>query len=108
MDNRSTQLHIAIVFAPDGIQFAAGCRTERTLVRLLAAYVVRRSSKQLWPAEARRIRRLVRRGAAAQAVDYYFARVGERWDEDRLVRFSMHPRPRSAHDEDSRRSCAAA
>lgn len=89
MDNRSTQLHIAIVFAPDGIQFAAGCRTERSLVRLLAAYVVRRSRQQLWPADARRIRRLVRRGAATEAVAHYFARVGARWDEDRLLRFSV-------------------
>ena len=88
MDNRSTQLYIAIVFTPDGIQFAAGCRTERTLVRLLAAYVVRRSRQQLLAADALRIRRLVRRGAAAEAVAHYFSRVGARWDEDQLFRFS--------------------
>ena len=88
MDNRSTQLHIAIVYAPDGIQFAAGCRTEHTLVRLLAAYVVRRSRQQLMPGDARRIRRLVQRGAAAEAVAHYFARVGARWNEDRLFQFS--------------------
>ena len=84
-------VHVAIVSARDGVRLVAACRTERELLRRLARYVIHHATWQLWPADARRVRSLVARGALVAAIDCYFARVGERWDDERLLRLALIP-----------------
>jgi hypothetical protein len=82
-------VHIAVVRAPDGVRLVAACRTERELLCNLSAYVTRRAARQLWPADAQRVRSLAAGGALEAAVDFYFARVGERWDSEELLKVAL-------------------
>ena len=77
--------YVAAVAAPDGIRFAAGAATRDELVDRLAEYVRDNARVQLWPADALRVRALLHLGDLEAAVAHYFARVGERWDEEWLV-----------------------
>ena len=86
---RERSWHVAVVSAPDGLRLIACCRTERELVRLLAKYVALHAARQLWPADARRVRSLLRNGELEGAVAHYFARVGGRWDNEQLLRVRM-------------------
>jgi hypothetical protein len=79
-------LHVALVHAPDGVRLAVSRRTSDALVRRVGRYVLEHASHQLWPDDAEHVRLLMRRGRFEAAVAHYFARVGERWDEERLVR----------------------
>lgn len=79
-------LHVAVVCAPDGVRLAVACRTPDALVRRLSRYALEHAARQLWPDDAERVRLLVQTGKLEAAIGHYFARVGERWDEERLVR----------------------
>jgi hypothetical protein len=79
-------LHVALVYAPDGVRLAVACRTAGALARRLSRYVLEHATHQLWPDDAERVRLLAKRGKLEAAVAHYFARVGERWDEERLVK----------------------
>ena len=77
--------YIAAVAAADGIRFATTAATRGELVSRLAEYVRDHARVQLWPADALRVRALLHLGDAEGAVAHYFARVGERWDEEWLI-----------------------
>jgi hypothetical protein len=78
-------LRIAIVHAWDGVRFAAAAASRAELVRRLADHVRRRAPHTLWPADARHVRSLLARGELEAAVEVYFGRVGERWEQEWLV-----------------------
>ncbi len=76
---------IAAVHAPDGVRLTVAAPTRDELVSRLAEYVRDNARLQLWPADALRVRALLHLGELDAAVAHYFARVGERWDEEWLV-----------------------
>ena len=77
--------YIAAVAAPDGIRFTTTAETRDELVSRLADYVRENARVQLWPGDALRVRAFLHLGDLEAAVAHYFARVGERWDEEWLV-----------------------
>jgi hypothetical protein len=78
-------LYVAIVHSSDGVRFCTARVSRVGLVRRLADYVRRRSDHTLWANDARHVRSLLARGELEAAVEVYFGRVGDRWDEERLV-----------------------
>jgi hypothetical protein len=78
-------LHVAIVHTPDGVRFVAAALTPAALTERLAEYVRQRAAHQLWPDAARVVHDRLAAGALDQAVASYFAAVGDRWDDERLV-----------------------
>ncbi len=83
--------YIAAVAAPDGIRFTAAATTRDDLVSRLADYVRDNARVQLWPADTLRVRALLHVGELEAAVELYFDRVGERWDEEWLVAAQVEP-----------------
>ena len=82
---RDTELKFtAIIRAPDGACFSAAAATPELLTQEIAAYVSSRCEYVLWDADACRVRALLDAGELDAAISLYFARVGERWDEERL------------------------
>jgi len=79
------RVYVAIVHSPDGVHLATAGVTRAELVRLLADYVRARCGYTLWPNESRYVRTLLARGELEAAVEVYFGRVGDRWDEERLA-----------------------
>lgn len=78
-------LHTAVVYALDGVRFVAAAPSRRTLIGHLADYVRRCAADSLWASDARHVDDLLARGAHEDAVDLYFAVVGQRWDEEWIV-----------------------
>ena len=83
--------YVAAVAAPDGIRFTATAASRAELVSRLADYVREHARVQLWPGDALRVRALLHLGNLEGAVAHYFARVGERWDEEWLVAAQVEP-----------------
>jgi hypothetical protein len=77
--------HTAFVYAFDGVRFTASARSRRALMERLADYVRRHAGDRLWPQDARRVDQLLDGGAHEEAVELYFAVVGQRWDEEWVV-----------------------
>ena len=75
----------ALVYALDGVRFFATAPSTRALTRRVAHYVERNVDDRLWAADAARVRTLLETGAQAEAIELYFALVGERWDEEWIV-----------------------
>jgi hypothetical protein len=84
----------ATIRASDGVRFTATSATRELLMREIAAYVVSRCDYVLWAADACRVHAFIDTGEPDAAINLYFARVGERWDEERL---EIASRPLSAH-----------
>jgi hypothetical protein len=84
----------AIVHAADGVRFVARGPNRQSLTEQLVAYILSRCDEVLWPPTARQVRALVEAGRPTEAVDLYFADVGDRWDEERLelggISFDSH------------------
>jgi hypothetical protein len=78
-------LHVAVVHGPNDVRHITAAESRAALAERLAAYVRRHAGKQLWPCDARRLRRLLVARRFEAAVEHYFASVGGRWDEERLV-----------------------
>ena len=74
----------ATIHAADGLRFLARARCAERLTQQLVSYIVARCDAVLWPAVAAEVRSLVRDRQLRAAIDLYFARVGERWDEEYL------------------------
>jgi hypothetical protein len=74
----------ATVHAPDGVLFEAGTDSPRALTRRVVEYIAERCDHVLWPADAAEVRALIGAGKLEVAIATYFARVGERWDAERL------------------------
>ena len=87
-------LHVAVVHGPNDVRYVTAAATRAALSERLADYVRRHAGSQLWPGDARRLRRLLRACRFEAAVEHYFASVGGRWDEERLVIEAVDPGPR--------------
>lgn len=74
----------AIVHAADGIRFVATAARPDALFAQLAAYVRGRCEDVLWADASRQVRTLLDDGDVRAAVALYFARTGERWDQEQL------------------------
>ena len=78
-------LHLAVVHDANAVRLVTAATSRAALTERLAGYVRRHAGNQLWPRDARRLRRLLAAGQFDRVVELYFASVGERWDEERLV-----------------------
>jgi hypothetical protein len=78
-------LHVAVVHTANAVHLVTAATSRAALTDRLSDYVRRRAGSQLWPNDARRLRRLLAKGQLDEAIELYFASVGERWDEERLV-----------------------
>jgi hypothetical protein len=74
----------AIVHAADGVRFVAPAACPDVLFARLADYVRGRCDDVLWADAARQVRTLLDEGNLPAAITLYFARTGERWDQERL------------------------
>jgi len=78
-------LHVAVVHGTDQVTLVTVAPSRAGLDDQLAEYASRHAGERLWPEDADRVTRLVEGGQRREAVELYFARVGRRWDEERLV-----------------------
>lgn len=78
------QLHLAIVYASDGVRFVAAAGSPRAARRRVSRYVAEHAEALLWPEDARRVEQLLGRGCEAEAIETYFRCVGDRWDIEKL------------------------
>jgi hypothetical protein len=76
---------VAVVCGADGVRYTASGSDERELLSQLVQYVGERCEDVLWASDTREVRRLIAAGQDQDAIEMYFARVGERWDEEWLV-----------------------
>ena len=74
----------AIIRAPDGARFSAAAASPELLTQEIAAYISSRCEYVLWEGDACRVQALIAAGSLDGAISLYFARVGERWDDERL------------------------
>jgi len=77
--------HTAVVHAPDGVRFVAAAASRHALMRRIADYVRRHADERLWASDAPRVHELLAAAAHEEAVELYFALVGQRWDEEWIV-----------------------
>ena len=73
----------AVVMAVDGVRFVA-CGPDGVIAEQLAGYVSERCEYTLWPNDARMVRSLLEASRVDDAITFYFAVVGQRWDDERL------------------------
>lgn len=78
-------MHVAVVHTRATICHICVAPTVEELVVHLGEYVRDNAPYQLWPADAERVLDLLGAGRAQDAVDLYFAAVGQRWDREELV-----------------------
>ena len=78
-------LHVAVVYGLSDVRYVTAAESRAALAVRLADYVSRHAGDQLWPGDARLIRRLLAARRFEAAVEHYFSSVGGRWDEERLV-----------------------
>lgn len=79
-------LHVAVVYAHDGIRLLTAAHSSDAVAESLAAYIHGQADILLWPADAQRVRGLLKTGDTEEAITFYFARVGERWEREQLRR----------------------
>lgn len=82
--HKTARAYGAVVFAADGVRWHAATRTWDELERLLSEYVEAQAPAQLWPGEAAQVEEWFAAGERRRAIDYYFERVGVRWDFEAL------------------------
>ena len=80
-------LCVAIVHSSDGIHLVTTGPEDAAFAEV-GDYVRCRAEHQLWPDDAARLMTLLEQGRVRDAVDLYFARVGDRWDREYLA---VHP-----------------
>ena len=78
-------MHVAVVESCGEVRHVAVDASREGLVGQLACYVEARAPHTLWPEDAEQVGRLLAAGRGEEAVAWYFARVGHRWDPERLV-----------------------
>jgi hypothetical protein len=74
----------AVVHAADGVRFVATAARPDALFARLAEYIRGRCDDVLWADASRQVRTLLDDGDPHAAITLYFARTGERWDQERL------------------------
>jgi hypothetical protein len=77
--------YTGIVYALDGVRFVAAATSRGALMRRVADYVRQRAGESLWGTDARHVHELLARAAHEDAIELYFAVVGQRWDEEWFV-----------------------
>lgn len=80
-------LHIAVVHGPEEVYLVAAAPSREAVLRELCRRLAEEAHMQLWKEDAVRFRALMDRAGPEDAVDFYFSRVGQRWDPARL---SLH------------------
>lgn len=66
------------------MRFIANTDSAEELAAQIIGYIRERCEFVLWPAPVRQLRALIGDGNLYAAIALYFARVGERWDEEWL------------------------
>jgi hypothetical protein len=74
----------AVVHAADGVRFVATATCPHALFARLVEYIRGRCDDVLWSDAASQVRTLLDDGDPDAAITLYFARTGERWDQERL------------------------
>ena len=77
-------IHAAVVHTSDGVRFFAAESSAAGLTASLAEYVETNAADQLWPDDAERVKHLIGQDMLLDAIEVYFACVGERWDVERV------------------------
>jgi hypothetical protein len=77
-------VHVAAVYALDGIRFLTAAPSAQELLERLAMHVKQNADVLLWPEDAANVLCLLEQGEQHAAVDLYFARVGQRWEREVL------------------------
>jgi hypothetical protein len=72
--------------APSSTRTTPAAHSSDAVAEALAAYIHGQADILLWPADAQRVRGLLEAGETEEAISVYFARVGERWERERLRR----------------------
>jgi hypothetical protein len=93
---RASALHVAVVHSADGPSFTTVAASRASLIERLAAYVHDHAEDRLWPGDAARVCTLLESDAAEAAIEFYFDRVGSRWDDEWLVTTIVDPAAMSA------------
>lgn len=86
IEQRKHDLHVAVVYAPDGIRLLTAALSEEVVAERLAAHIDAQADFLLWPADAHQVRVLLETGDTEEAIALYFGRVGERWEREYLHR----------------------
>lgn len=74
----------AIVHSADGVLFVATAECPQRLAAQVVTYIRGRCGDVLWPSDAQQVREFIVQDKPYAAIALYFAKVGERWDEERL------------------------
>jgi hypothetical protein len=77
-------VHVAAVYALDGVRFLTAAPSAQELVERLATHVKQSADMLLWPEDAANVLCLLEEGKQHAAVDLYFSRVGQRWEREVL------------------------
>jgi len=77
-------VHVAAVYALDGIRFLTAAPSAQELVERVALHVKQSADTLLSPEDAAHVLCLLEEGKQHAAVDLYFARVGLRWEREVL------------------------
>jgi hypothetical protein len=75
---------VAAVIGGGEVRFLTAAPTRASLMELLAGYVLQHADGMLRPDAVLELRRLISAGRTAEAVRFYFERVGERWEKEYL------------------------
>jgi hypothetical protein len=81
---RRPAVHVAAVIGGGEVRFLTAAPTRASLMELLAGYVLQHADGMLRPDAVLELRRLISAGRTAEAVRFYFERVGERWEKEYL------------------------
>lgn len=90
-----TPIQLAVVVGLDGVRFAAAEADHRALQLRISEYVREASSHALWPSDQAEVRAKLDAGQVAAAIELYFARVGDRWDNEYLHTCTVNPGERA-------------
>jgi len=81
----SKKMHVATVLCAGEVRLLTAAISRQDLDRNLADHVRKSARHQLLPQAADKVYRLLESNRFDRAIEIYFASVGERWDEERLV-----------------------
>lgn len=78
-------VYVATVHTGHSVCHVTADTTVAGLTDRLGEYVRQHAVYQLWPEDTEHAMDLLSAGSPGEAVDFYFEKVGERWDRERLV-----------------------
>ena len=83
--SQTIRLHVATVLCASEVRLVTAATSRQALERNIADHVRKNARHQLPPKAADKVYRLLESNRFGRAIETYFASVGERWDEERLV-----------------------